>query len=103
MNRSLTTLLLTGLAFATCPGWAADTLPMKKQGFFHAQNTDGCWWLIAPDGSRFISKGVTTVQFAQDHIQGTSISPYEDTNKAKYGGQQAWREAVARRVLVPRQ
>ena len=99
MNRGLTTMLLTGFAFATCPGWAANTLPMKNQGFFHAQKTDGRWWLIAPDGSRFISKGVTTVQFVQDRIQGTNISPYEDTNKTKYGGQQAWREAVARRLL----
>jgi len=59
---------------------------------------DGRWWLIDPDGHRFISKGVTTVRYAQDTIQGTSVSPYLKTNKAKYGGPAAWREATARRL-----
>jgi agarase len=72
---------------------------MKTKGFFHAEQIAGRWWLIAPDGRRFISRGVTTVQFAQDHIQGTNISPYGDTNKAKYGSREAWRETVARRLF----
>ena len=76
-----------------------STRPMKTTRFFHAEKIDGRWWFIAPDGSRFISKGVTTVQFAQDNIHGTSISPYGDSNKAKYGTRERWREAVARRLI----
>jgi len=92
-------LLAVGVAFAICPGWAAENPPVKTTGFFHAEKIDGRWWFIAPDGERFISKGVTTVQFAQDIIHGTNKSPYGDTNKAKYGNQAAWREAVARRLI----
>ena len=67
--------------------------------YFQAKQVDGRWWLIAPDGSRFISKGVTTVQFSQDRILNTEVSPYGDTNKAKYGTAEAWRTAVAGRLL----
>jgi agarase len=92
-------LLAAGVVLTIGPGWSADTLPMKNKGFFRAQKIAGRWWLIAPDGGRFISKGITTVQFEQDHIHGTNISPYGVTNKAKYGSREAWREAVARRLI----
>ena len=72
---------------------------MKTTGFFHAEKIDGRWWFIAPDGSRFISKGVTTVQFAQDNIHDTNISPYGDSNKTKYRTREAWRETAARRLI----
>ncbi len=67
--------------------------------FFHAVQVDGRWWLVDPDGHQFISKGVTTVQFAQDTIQGTNVSPYRETNKVKYGNPTAWRNAVAQRLI----
>jgi len=67
--------------------------------FFQVRQIDGKWWLIDPDGHRFLSKGVDTVQFAQDNIQGTSRSPYGETNQAKYGSREAWREAAAKRLL----
>lgn len=68
-------------------------------GFFHTEKIDGRWWLIGPDGQRFISKGVDTVQFAQDNIQGTQRSPYGEANRAKYQTEAAWRAAVARRLV----
>jgi hypothetical protein len=67
--------------------------------FFRAEKVNGRWWLISPEGHRFISKGVTTVQFAQDSIQGTDVSPYGEANKAKYGGPAQWRKATATRLL----
>jgi agarase len=67
--------------------------------FFRVAKTDGQWWLLDPQGQRFLSKGVTTVQFAQDSIKGTNTSPYGETNQAKYGSRQAWRETAARRLL----
>ncbi len=73
--------------------------PAQTNPFFHAVQVDGRWWLIDPDGHHFISKGVTTVQFAQDTIYGTNVSPYLETNKAKYGNPQAWRKAVAQRLI----
>ena len=89
------TFFVATVAFITGQSLAAETPTAKPEQFFHAQKIDGRWWLIAPDGKRFISKGVTTVQFAQDVIQNTTVSPYSDTNKAKYGNPAAWRKAVA--------
>jgi len=83
------TLLLTALV-----GVAA-----APAGYFRVEKADGRWWLIAPDGQRTLSKGVTTVQFAQDNIQGTKRSPYGETNQAKYGNHEKWRETAARRLI----
>ena len=68
-------------------------------GFFRTKQVDGRWWLVDPAGELFISKGVTTVSFHQDHIRGTQISPYGETNTAKYGSIAAWRDAAAKRLL----
>jgi hypothetical protein len=68
-------------------------------GFFRVQSDGGIWWFIDPKGHRFISKGVTTVQYAQDNIQGTNRSPYQETNQAKYGSVANWRSAIAPRLM----
>ena len=80
-------------------GWTDDTVTMKTNLYFHVQKVNGRWWLISPDGHPFISKGVTTVQIAQDTVQGADKSPYLETNKVKYGNPIAWRKAVAARLI----
>jgi agarase len=92
-------LLATILPLATNLSWAAAAPSAKTNQFFHAEKVNGRWWLISPDGHRFISKGVTTVQLAADVIQGTDNSPYLETNKVKYGNPIAWRKAVATRLI----
>ncbi len=72
---------------------------VRATGFFRAEQIDGIWWLIDPDGGRFLSKGVNTVRFDQDCIQHTDRIPYAEACQRKYGGQQAWRAAAARRLL----
>lgn len=67
-------------------------------GFFRAEQRDGRWWLIDPDGKPFISKGVDTIQFAQDYVPQSRVSPYGETSKRKHGTQEAWRTAIARRL-----
>jgi len=80
---------------------AADVQPMstRPSGFFQVRQTDGRWYLIDPKGDRFISTGVTTVGYEQDYIQGTDIKPYGIACKAKYGSVEAWRKAVAERLM----
>ena len=34
----------------------------KATGFFHAKQIDGRWWLVDPDGGRFLHKGVASVR-----------------------------------------
>ena len=85
--------------FIPFSSFAADAPSTQTNQFFHAAQIDGRWWLIDPSGHRFISKGVDSVQVAADNIRGTTISPYLETNKVKYGNPFAWRNAVAERLM----
>jgi len=67
-------------------------------GYFRVAQIDGVWWLIDPDGGRFLSKGVVAVNFDHDNIRGTEQHPYRESCTAKYGSRDAWRRAVADRL-----
>ncbi len=41
----------------------------RPSGYFRVAERDGVFWLVDPDGGRFLSKGVNTVRFDQDRIQ----------------------------------
>jgi agarase len=71
----------------------------QSTGYFRIAERDGGLWLIDPDGGRFLSKGVNTVRFDQDQIQGTDRIPYAQACQQKYGSRQAWRAAAAQRLL----
>jgi agarase len=89
------------VSLALCSSAAAASAQDRTEapGFFRTKQVDGRWWLVDPAGELFISKGVTTVSFHQDRIRGTQISPYGETNTAKYGSIAAWRDAAAKRLL----
>lgn len=70
----------------------------RGAGFFRVEQEGGVWWLIDPDGGRFLSKGVNTVRFDQDYIRDSDRSPYAEACRRKYGGEGAWQVAAARRL-----
>lgn len=70
----------------------------EASGFFRVGQHEGVFWLVDPDGGRFLSKGVNTVRFDQDHIGGTGRVPYAEACERKYGSKQAWRTAAADRL-----
>ncbi len=70
----------------------------KPSGFFHVGERDGVYWLVDPDGGRFLSKGVDTVSFDQDKIKNSERVPYAEACLKKYGGVDAWRKAAANRL-----
>ncbi|PTX92787.1 agarase [Verrucomicrobia bacterium LW23] len=77
-----------------------DVAAKRAPGFFSVRKEpDGKWWIISPEGKRFISKGVCTAGYWQDFIRGTTRSPYNEACQAKYGSQPAWRTAAARRMM----
>jgi agarase len=45
--------------YDTYGGWLK--LKGKKTGFFHTEKIDGRWWLVTPEGTVFLSKGVCEV------------------------------------------
>jgi len=71
----------------------------RPSGFFHVAQSGGVFWLVDPEGGRFLSKGVNTVRFDQDEIRGTKRLPYAEACTRKYGSAAAWRSAVARRLI----
>lgn len=71
----------------------------EPTGFFRIAQSGGIFWLVDPDGGRYLSKGVNTVRFDQDEIRGTQRFPYAEACMSKYGSVAAWRGAVAQRLL----
>lgn len=66
--------------------------------YFQLGKDSQSFWLVDPDGGRFLSKAVNTVRFDQDEIQNSSRIPYAEACQRKYGGQAAWRIAAGRRL-----
>ena len=66
--------------------------------YFRVGKHAGAYWLIDPDGGRFLSKGVNTVRFDQDEIRNSKRIPYAEACRRKYGGEKAWRSAAAGRL-----
>lgn len=70
----------------------------RSSGYFHIARENGRYWLVDPDGGRFLSKGVNNVQFDPDHIQNTVRAPYAEACERKYGDRDTWRAAAADRL-----
>jgi agarase len=77
-------------------GWRAGA--KAATGWFRTARSGGRWWLVDPEGHRFISVGVNAVSFRPDTIEGTNRSPYREAAAAKYGNQFAWAKAVVQRL-----
>jgi len=43
-------------------------------GYFRVTKGNGIFWLIDPDGGRFLSKGVNSVRFDQDQLRNLSTT-----------------------------
>jgi agarase len=74
--------------------------PRQTTGFFRTAQIDGVWWLVDPEGGRFLSKGVDTVKARQDRIQNSDRIPYAEACRRKYRTVEAWRAAAAQRLLA---
>jgi len=77
-------------------GWTA--LKGRKTGYFHAQQIDGRWWLITPEGHAFLSKGVCHVSYTADDAPSLGYAPYGRITEAKYGSAERWAKATAQRM-----
>lgn len=66
--------------------------------FIRTEQRNDRWWLVHPNGSAFISKGVNAVRFEGDKLRGSSLAPYADHNQRTHGSVSAWRDATARQL-----
>ncbi|MCG6203496.1 agarase [Rhodopseudomonas sp. HC1] len=74
------------------------TCTAKATGFFRVARIDGVWWFIDPDGGRFLSKGVVSVQLDHDNIKDSERRPYREACLRRYGSRDAWRQSAADRL-----
>ena len=71
----------------------------RPSGYFRITARNGIFWLVDPDGGRFLSKGINSVRFDQDRIQNTDRIPYAQACQRKYGNEETWRAAAAGDLL----
>ncbi|MCL4692948.1 MAG: hypothetical protein KJ060_10625 [Candidatus Hydrogenedentes bacterium] len=79
-------------------GWAnapESLISQNPDGYFRVAKVDGTWWFITPDGSPFVSKGVTDVNWL-----GATLSPgpFHDILARKYLSEDTWAAAQDQRV-----
>ncbi len=68
-----------------------------QEGFFHAENRNGVWWVIDPRGVPTLSLGVDNISYESDRVRGTRTCPYCETLGKTYPDRNAWAlEALAR-------
>ena len=77
-------------------GWSEKgTVP---SGCFRTSRADGRWWLVDPEGHRFLSVGVNRIQFRPESARGVSRNPYAVSVVSKYGRRSRWAAAVVERL-----
>ncbi|WP_271618860.1 agarase [Bradyrhizobium sp. CCBAU 51745] len=78
--------------------WGGVVDGRSGSGFFRVAEHNGVFWLVDPDGGRFLSKGVNNIRFDQDHVGQTDRVPYAKACMAKYGSPPIWRAAASDRL-----
>ena len=60
---------------------------------FRLESLDGRWWLVTPDGGRFLSFGVNHMAWNGDRAKGTGEMAYRDAVLAKFQTPDKWAKA----------
>ncbi|NOX54265.1 MAG: hypothetical protein GXP27_07440, partial [Planctomycetes bacterium] len=67
-------------------------------GFFRTEQIDGRWWVIDPKGRAFYIIGTDHVRYQGHWCQKLGYAPYGRNVQKKYGSEEKWAEATARRL-----
>ncbi len=78
------------------PGFAG--IMAKPTGFFYTKRIDGRWWLIDPKGRGFYVVGTDHVRYQGHWCQKLGYAPYGRNVQKKYGSEEKWAQATARRL-----
>jgi len=74
------------------------TLTFAQEGFFRAENRNGVWWVIDPQGEATLSLGVDNISYESDRIRGTGVCPYCEALGKSYPDRNAWGLAALARI-----
>jgi len=79
--------------------WGGIADAQSRPGKYFRIAQDGpVFWLVDPDGGRFLSKGVNSVRFDSDRIQNSDRIPHAEACERKYHSLAAWRETTVGRL-----
>ncbi|MBC7286755.1 MAG: hypothetical protein H5T86_01680 [Armatimonadetes bacterium] len=70
----------------------------RKSGFFHVEQIDGIWWVIAPNGEGFYAIGTDHVRYEGHWCQSLGYAPYGRNTQALYGSEERWAEVATARL-----
>jgi len=70
----------------------------RKTGFFHVEIIDGKHWLVDPEGTLFISKGVNHVSYWSDYAPSLGHNPYNRVVSTMYGSAEDWASETVNRL-----
>jgi len=73
-------------------GWVG--LKGERKGYFHAQDINGRWWIITPEGNVFWSVGIYCVRFGGLPETDTNKRAYQEACVKKYGSEGEWANAT---------
>ncbi len=71
----------------------------RKTGFFHVEQIDGVWWVIAPNGQGFYALGTDHCRYTGHWCEKLGYAPYGRVTKKLYGSEEKWAEVATRRLL----
>jgi hypothetical protein len=72
--------------------------PLAATGFFRAEQRDGRWWLVTPEGEPFYSVGINAATPGGSVDRQTGRNPYGEAVDALYADDAAWAAEAARRL-----
>lgn len=78
-------------------GWTG--VQTTATGRFRAEQIDGVWWLVTPDGHGLFSAGIVGVRVFGDYAPTIGTAPYQDNVLARYGSAAAWADVALDRLL----
>ncbi|MFK7788072.1 MAG: hypothetical protein AB8C95_01095, partial [Phycisphaeraceae bacterium] len=64
----------------------------KATGYFHVKQINGAWWIIDPDGGRFISKGINSVYLNRTDRSKTAVDK-------SFGNEARWARDTKRLLI----
>ncbi len=78
--------------------FGCTTPAFTQEGFYRAENRDGVWWLINPEGAPTLSAGVDNISYESDRVRSTGVCPYCETLAKIYSDRSAWGLAALARI-----
>ncbi len=71
---------------------------LQGSGFFRAQQVDGVWWLIDPEGHLFFALGTDHASYYVHWCEKLGYAPYHQNMRRKHGSEEAWARETLQRL-----